>query len=128
MADSKRIEALLEQFSEGVVKHRENMCEDSTVANRAHGRYTKALEELCSLGEAGISAFARLMDSPRPVVRVSAAIFLISFYPDRAIKILEAETTGGRMSPEALVALERWKRGTYLDPATCREVRRRPSE
>lgn len=115
-------------FSEGVVKHRENMCEDSKVANRAHDQYMKAVKALVSLGEEGTSAFARLMDCSIPAVRISAAIFLISFYPDRSMKILREETTDGRMSPEALVTLERWKRGTYLDPLTGKEVSRQKKQ
>jgi hypothetical protein len=124
LAVPNKIEELLQMFSEGVVKHRENMCEDSEVANRAHDKYMKAVKALVSLGEEGTSAFARLMDCPIPAVRISTAIYLISFYPDRSIKLLQEETTGGRMSPEALVALERWKRGTYLDPLTGKEVAR----
>jgi hypothetical protein len=114
--------SLVKAFCAGVVKHRENMFTDHVVANRYFESYSEALKKLYSLGEPGISALEDLLQNPRPSVRVMVAIYLISMYPNRCISVLQSEVNErSPLSAEALVTLERWKRGRYLDPLTGKE-------
>jgi len=124
MREIEKIKGLIKEFSEGVVKHREQMFSDHVVANRFYEKYLSALKDLTSYGAPGLSALAELLDNPRPIIRVAAATYLISVYPEKAKKVLQAEVNqDSRFSAEALVALKRWERGTYLDPGTGMEVR-----
>ena len=118
------ISTLIKTFSEGVVKHRENMYSNHVLANQHFDEFRGALKKLVGRGEPGLSALAELFTNPRPVVRVITAMYLISYYPERAIPVLERELTdGGRMADTALLGIERWKRGLYIDPVTGKEKR-----
>ena len=123
MSDSDQIKALVKILSEHLVKHRENMFSNHSAANRHFDSFKKVLKRLFAFGQPGLSALATLLDNPRPVVRVSAAMCLISHYPERAIRVLQAELDEQSfLATEALVTLERWKRGIYLDPMTGKEI------
>jgi hypothetical protein len=125
MSNVDETELLIRAYCEGVVKHRENMYSDHVVANRYFDKYTAALRKLMSLGERGLSALGELLHNPRPIVRVVTAMYLINFFPEKAIAVLQAELAErGWLSPEALVTLEKWKRGIYNDPLTGEDRRR----
>lgn len=117
MEPEQNPETLVKRFVEGVVKHREYMCTDHRVANQNFDKYTEALKGLFLLGEPGMNALLRLLDDSRPVVRVSVGTYLLRIFPERAIKVLQAEVDQkGALLSSALVALKRWERGIYLDP------------
>src|SRR4051812_17116298 len=86
MREIEKIKGLIKEFSEGVVKHREQMFSDHVVANRFYEKYLSALKDLTSYGAPGLSALAELLDNPRPIIRVAAATYLISVYPEKAKK------------------------------------------
>jgi hypothetical protein len=124
MNNPEKIKSLVKSFVEGVVKHRENMFTNHVLANQYFDQYLNALKELTSFGLSGLEVLSELLNNPRPIVRVTTAMYLISFYPDRVIPILQAELNEkSPLSPEALVTLEKWKRGRFLDPLTGKEMK-----
>jgi hypothetical protein len=117
---------LVPMFVDSVLKHAEFMFKDSDVANRHYARFMRAIKGLNQLGKSGLSALCDLLSDERLVVRVTAACYVIPHCTERAIKVLKAaaKETDGAISMLAIVTLERWKRGIYLDPATGKEVAR----
>lgn len=109
-----------EVFVDAVLKHAEFTCKDSRTANHHFDRSIDAWRVLIESGEAGLCAVTNLLEHENAVVRVRAATYLLPHRTDEAVGVLTAAKQAG--DPLALVTLERWKRGFYVDPLTGREV------
>ena len=123
MTTGKKISGYVSTFENAVLKHSEFMFKDSGLANRHFDAYTKALKQLAELGDDGLSALSRLLDSENTVIRVTTACYLIHYSTSKAIKILKAAAKEERgIAMLAIVTLKKWELGRYLDPASGKEV------
>jgi hypothetical protein len=110
----------IQAFEDAIVRHAEFACKNSTTANRHFDRSIEAWRALSERGDVGLSAIAKLLEHERTAVRVTAATYLLPHRTVEALRVLTAARQAG--DPLAVVTLERWARGFYLDPLTGREV------
>lgn len=121
---SPTIAACVNTFVESVLKYGEFMLVNHKVANKHYGKYTRALKELSLLGDAGMSALAKLMDDERRIIRVMAACYAVHFRTEKALRVLNSATgvQHGVIGMLATVTLKRWELGRYMDPKTGKEA------
>src|SRR5262249_27976553 len=91
---------------------------DAKTGNRHAKRYGDAFQRLREIGDEGRDALAVLLEHERPDVRVKAAVYLLRYRTDAALKVLWAVAAGEGMIPFfAQQAIKRWEEGTWeLDP------------
>lgn len=113
------LSVLVHEFATCVAAQTECIAAGNSLAgNQLARRYIDAFAKLRSHGTAGREALSRLLEDPRPDVRVMAAAFLLRHSGPKAIAILESEAKGGGpIAFGAAQALQRWREGTWsLDP------------
>ena len=119
---SKSKESLVDAFREAVLQQNHYMTRDHKLANANFYKAERARKELASLGEEGLSALSCLLHDASPIVRCRAGMYLIRSRSNEVIPVLQSIVEQrGPGFPEALVTLEKWKRGLYLDPLTGAE-------
>jgi hypothetical protein len=117
---------LVTAFADSVGKYSYYIFKDPKSANRHYRKFTKALRRLALLGDHGFVALGSLLNHENTAVRVTAASYLINYSTEDSIRVLtEAKKAKNRaVSMLAIVTLKRWEMGSYLDPATGREIKR----
>jgi Domain of unknown function (DUF2019) len=114
-----KLEELVEQFAQNVAAQTDAIRRgDARTGNKHARRYTAALQELRTQGNAGRDALAVLLKHPRTDVRAMAAAFLLRYRTEEAKAVLEAAAKeGGVAAIGAIMTLKRWEDGTWaLDP------------
>jgi hypothetical protein len=114
-------------FVDSVLKYSDLIFKDSNAANHQYERFTEAVRQLGQFGDDGLSKLAGLLNDERIVIRVTAASYLIHFRTDEALRVLRAaaKQENRAVSMLAIVTLKRWETGSYLDPVTGKEVKRK---
>jgi hypothetical protein len=110
-------------FETSVLKHSELMFNDPGAANHEYDTFISALHQLHNMGDDGLSALSKLLDSKNAVIRVSTACYLIHLYTEKALKVLKSAAKEDRgIAMLAMMTLKRWELGRYLDPGSGKEV------
>jgi hypothetical protein len=115
----KSLDSIVKEFRDNVLAQSEAIERgDSKVGNRHAKRYIAAFEALRKRGDGGRDALAVLLDDESADVRTMAAAFLLRHCGERAVAVLERESSaGGLIGFEAKQTLKHWKDGTWaLDP------------
>ncbi len=96
---------------------------NARVGNRHAKKVVAAWQELCSIGDDGRQALATLLADSRPEVRTSAAVFLLRYCTDDALRVLRAQARErGMLGFGAGEAIKRWNEGVWdLDPGCAVE-------
>jgi len=115
----KSLDSLVKQFADNVVA--QNVCIRRGNARRGnqHARsYIRAWESLRARGDVGREALCALMADPRPDVREMAAVCLLRYRTDEALRVLRTLARGkGLVAFGAGEAIKRWNEGVWnLDP------------
>lgn len=114
-----QLEDLVEQFAQHVAAQTDAIRRgDAKEGNKHAKKYTAALQELRTQGDAGREALSALLKHPRTDVRAMAAAFLLRYRTAEAKAVLEAAVReGGVAAIGATMTLKRWAEGTWaLDP------------
>jgi hypothetical protein len=114
-----QLEELVEEFASHVAAQTDAIRRgDAKEGNKHAKKYTAALHELRSRGDAGREALSTLLKHPRTDVRAMAAAFLLRYRTAEAKAALEAAIQEGGISAiGATLTLKRWEEGTWaLDP------------
>src|SRR5687767_9417085 len=102
------LELLVQEFAKSVLARTQATREgNSRKAHSTSSGVVKTWDELWEgYGDAGLEKFAALLQHPDQQVRVDAAVYMLDYRPQVALRVLEEEapTHGG-----AQMTLERWR-------------------
>lgn len=125
MKQRKQTENLKNAFIQNVVEYIEKVCSDHKRANICFDRYMQAVKDLITRRDTGLLALKELLDDSRDSVKIIAAVNVLPYYPDDALKVLmDAANSLTEPSPLALITLRHWRDGTYLDPLSGKRKHR----
>ncbi|NLW46756.1 MAG: DUF2019 domain-containing protein [Firmicutes bacterium] len=108
-----KIKELLNKYIEASINYGKSMDnhEEPKVSNRYYKQIHKAYIELLELGNDGIEELSILMDHELAYVRIWAALHLLDYDTDKAIKTLfKIKSSGGRLGYSAKMIIKEWKK------------------
>jgi len=112
---SVNIEKLVEEFAKAIIKQNEAIMKGNyKLGNKYAKKYIKCYQQLFKVGEEGKEALAKLFNHDDIGVREMAAVVLLKYKTEEALKILrELANKPGLIGFGASEAIKRWEEGTW---------------
>ena len=112
--------ALVGQFSNSILKQREAIRSGTTRQVRYYGRKLVPIaKKLLQMGDDGKREFATLLDNPDKEIRATAAVYLISSMPDKALSVFRELAEADDFDAEcAQLRIKEWEEHPeHYDPS-----------
>jgi hypothetical protein len=119
VSEEKKIQQLVDDFAANVIAQHEAIWRGNARVGNCHANRTlRCFDKLYRYGPAGKDGLATLFTHNNPLVRGTAAVFLLKYKTEEAMAILEELATGEGFSAFcASEAIKRWNEGAWdLEP------------